>query len=142
MELDEAYAYELNPRSNTESECADTNVSLQRRLGDDMDSCAFTHGTLMRACDIEERRPTVDETRESMRAMQAQVQEQRAQAQAQAQAQELAQAQAQELARLTDDQTDVSWPTIFPSSMSSMYILLVSVIIVLLLFAMIRSKRR
>ena len=140
MELDEAYAYELNPRSNTESECADTNVSLQRRLGDDMDSCAFTHGTLMRACDIEERRPTVDETRESIRAMQAQVQEQRAQAQAQAQ--ELAQAQAQELARLTDDQTDVSWPTIFPSSMSSMYILLVSVIIVLLLFAMIRSKRK
>ena len=140
MELDEAYAYELNPRSNTESECADTNVSLQRRLGDDMDSCAFTHGTLMRACDIEERRPTVDETRESMREMQIQAQEQRAQAQAQELAQ--AQAQAQELARLTDDQTDVSWPTIFPSSMSSMYILLVSVIIVLLLFAMIRSKRR
>lgn len=138
MELDEAYAYELNPRSNTESECADTNVSLQRRLGDDMDSCAFTHGTLMRACDIEERRPTVDETRESMRAMQAH--EQRAQADAQELAQ--AEAQAQELARLTDDQTDVSWPTIFPSSMSSMYILLVSVIIVLLLFAMIRSKRR
>jgi hypothetical protein len=139
MELEEAYAYQLNPKSYTESECADTNVSLQRRLGDDMDSCAFTHGTLMRACDIEERRPpTVDETRESMRAMQAQEQIEQAQELAQAQAQ----AQAQELARLTaDDQTDVAWPNIFPSSMSSMYILLVAVIIVLLLFAMIRKRR-
>jgi hypothetical protein len=132
MELEEAYTYQLNPRSYAESECTDTNVSLQRRLGDDMDSCAFTHGTLMRACDIEEKKqPSLDEVRAYESAMQAQEI---------ARAQEIA--HAQEIARMVDDpQTEAAWPNIFPASMSSAYILLIVVVVILLVFAMMRRRK-
>ena len=138
MELEEAYTYQLNPRSYAESECVDTNVSLQRRLGDDMDSCAFTHGTLMRACDIEENKgPSADEARAYESAMRAQEEAQQI-----AQAQQQAIQQQQELARaIEDNQSDVAWPNIFPAGMSSAYILLIVVVVALLLFAMMRRRK-
>jgi hypothetical protein len=137
MELEEAYTYQLNPRSYAESECVDTNVSLQRRLGDDMDSCAFTHGTLMRACDIEESKgPSADEARayESAR-------------RAQEEAHQIAQAQLaierqQELAQAVEEQqSDLQWASLFPPGMSSAYILLIVVVIILLGFSMMRRKK-
>ena len=137
MELEEAYTYQLNPRSYAESECVDTNVSLQRRLGDDMDSCAFTHGTLMRACDIEETKPpSVEEVRAYESAMRA-----HEEAQQIAQAQEAIEKQ-QELARaIEDQQSDAAWTSIFPPGLSSAYILLIVVIVVLLVFAMMRRRK-
>lgn len=137
MELEEAYTYQLNPRSYADAECTDTNVSLQRRLGDDMDSCAFTHGTLMRACDIEENKgPSVEEVRAYESAMRAQEEaEQIAQAQHAIQ-------QQQELARAIEDkQSDVAWTSIFPAGMSSAYILLIVVVVALLIFAMMRRRK-
>ena len=137
MELEEAYTYQLNPRSYAESECVDTNVSLQRRLGDDMDSCAFTHGTLMRACDIEENKgPSVDEARayESARRAQEEAHQIAQAQQAIERQQELAQA-------IEDQQSDLPWASVFPPGMSSAYILLIVVVIVLLGFAMMRRKK-
>ena len=137
MELEEAYTYQLNPRSYADSECVDTNVSLQRRLGDDMDSCAFTHGTLMRACDIEENKgPSVDEARayESARRAQEEAHQIAQAQQAIERQQELAQA-------IEDQQSDLPWASVFPPGMSSAYILLIVVIIVLLGFAMMRRKK-
>lgn len=137
MELEEAYTYQLNPRSYAESECVDTNVSLQRRLGDDMDSCAFTHGTLMRACDIEENKgPSVDEARayESARRTQEEAYQIAQAQQAIERQQELAQA-------IEDQQSDLPWASVFPPGMSSAYILLIVVVIVLLGFAMMRRKK-
>ena len=133
MELHDAYTYQLNPRAHANAECVDTNVSLQRRLDDDMNSCAFTHGTLMRACDIEERYDEYGE-RDSQ-----------AQAQAQAQAQEQAQAMVQEVVPyvppMVESPRDEGFLSIFPSSMSSAYILLIVAIVVLLIFAMMRKRR-
>lgn len=137
MELEEAYTYQLNPRSYAESECVDTNVSLQRRLGDDMDSCAFTHGTLMRACDIEENKgPSVDEARayESARRAQDEAHQIAQAQQAIERQQELAQA-------IEDQQSDLPLASVFPPGMSSAYILLIVVVIVLLGFAMMRRKK-
>ncbi len=129
MELHDAYTYELNPRAHANAECVDTNVSLQRRLDDDMNSCAFTHGTLMRACDIEERydeygdvvsdrqeRPDLPDRQEVV-----------------------------PYVPYTDaapePEKDEGFLGIFPSSMSSAYILLIVVIVVLLIFAMMRKRR-
>jgi hypothetical protein len=138
MELEEAYTYQLNPRSYAESECVDTNVSLQRRLGDDMDSCAFTHGTLMRACDIEENKgPSADEARAYESARRAQEEAHQI-----AQAQQAIERQ-QELAQAIEEQqqSDLPWASLFPPGMSSAYILLIVVVIVLLGFAMMRRKK-
>lgn len=129
MELHDAYTYQLNPRAHANAECVDTNVSLQRRLDDDMNSCAFTHGTLMRACDIEERYDEYGE-RESQ-----------AQAQAQAQEQAMAQEVVPYVPPMVESPRDEGFLSIFPSSMSSAYILLIVAIVVLLIFAMMRKRR-
>ena len=137
MELQDAYTYQLNPRAHANAECVDTNVSLQRRLDDDMNSCAFTHGTLMRACDIEER---YDEYGEPESQAQA-----REQAMAQAREQAMVREQAQEaipyVPPMVETPKDEGFLSIFPSSMSSAYILLIVVIVVLLIFAMMRKRR-
>ena len=137
MELEEAYTYQLNPRSYAESECVDTNVSLQRRLGDDMDSCAFTHGTLMRACDIEESKgPSAEEARAYESARRAQEEAHQI-----AQAQQAIERQ-QELAQAVEEQqSDLPWASLFPPGMSSAYILLIVVVIILLGFSMMRRKK-
>jgi len=151
MELQDAYTYELNPRAHANAECADTNDALQRRLGEDMDSCSFTHGTLMRACDIEER----DEA--GAGADPAELAEQRAGRAEQAEAYRQYAAQAAQAAQADTDAADAadaveamhaaakpsgaSWLGIFPAGMSSAYVMLIAVIVVLLVFAMMRKRR-
>lgn len=132
MELHDAYTYELNPRAHANAECVDTNVSLQRRLDDDMNSCAFTHGTLMRACDIEER---YDEYGDVVSDRQDRPDRQDRQ-------------DRQEVVPYVpytdaapEPEKDEGFLGIFPSSMSSAYILLIVVIVVLLIFAMMRKRR-
>ena len=102
-----------------------------------MNSCAFTHGTLMRACDIEER---YDEYGEPESQAQA-----REQAMAQAREQAMAREQAQEVVPyvppMVETPKDEGFLSIFPSSMSSAYILLIVAIVVLLIFAMMRKRR-
>jgi hypothetical protein len=137
MDLQDAYSYELNPRSYTE--CEEPNVSLQRRLGEDMDSCAFTHGTLMRACDIEEKQreapeaPEAPEVEKEMRPMSPVVYDEPAAFQPMTDEPVYAMPDAKET-------VENVWSRKLPGSMPSAYILLIVAIVAVLAFALMRKR--
>jgi hypothetical protein len=134
MDLQDAYSYELNPRSYPE--CEEPNVSLQRRLGEDMDSCAFTHGTLMRACDIEEKQreaPDATEVETERRPMSPVVYDEPAAFQPMPDEPVYAMPDAKE-------NVENVWSRQLPSSMPSAYILLIVAIVAVLAFALMRKR--
>jgi hypothetical protein len=132
MDLQDAYSYELNPRSYPE--CEEPNVSLQRRLGEDMDSCAFTHGTLMRACDIEEKQREAPEVEQERRPMSPVVYEEPAAFQP------MPEEPAFQPMPDAKENVENAWSRSLPSSMPSAYILLIVAVVAVLAFALMRKR--
>jgi hypothetical protein len=133
MDLQDAYSYELNPRAYTE--CEDTNVSLQRRMGMDMDSCAFTHGTLMRACDIEERNREASEQDNEEEIPEQQEPTEPMQPIPEWPSHDMATSQ------LPPAIPENPWLSVIPAGMPSAYVLLIIAIVAVLLFAMMRRRK-